>query len=129
MGNYIGVNMATYILYKNNEVVNTIVSGELSDSDIAEMISAGRCDSAELLVVEEQDPVTPLVTWRAEDIRNGMTFAEKVVWDNNENNVVVTVKQELQQSANTSYFTSLLDEMVSALIISTESKANILSQK
>jgi hypothetical protein len=74
------------------------------------------------------EPRAPFVTtrqWTAEDFRTGMTLAEKTKWDNNSAPEIITVKAELPKELAGA--TELLDFLVSASVISAETKAKILA--
>lgn len=77
--------------------------------------------------------VKPVVTettpaprqWTTDNFRAGMTLAEKTKWDNDSAPEIKTVKAELPKELAGA--TELLDFLVSASVISAETKAKILA--
>lgn len=65
-------------------------------------------------------------TWVVDDIRPNLTLIEKVKWDNDAKNEVVTAKQELATPKEVAYTTEVLDMLVGAGVISQASADKIL---
>jgi hypothetical protein len=119
--------MAIYNLIKQGKVVNTIVADEVDSirdqyDSIEELVTPVSEPSS--LVSVETLPPAPKV-WTVEDIRNNLTFAEKVSWDNNSNPAIVTAKIDLPKEVE--YVTEFLDYLVSANVISQNSATKILA--
>ena len=57
-------------------------------------------------------------TWSAEDIRAGLTLAERVKWDNNSAPEIVTAKQEMASPQLLAHTTDVLALLVGAQVIS-----------
>lgn len=70
------------------------------------------------------EPVPAPRQWTVNDFRNGMTLAEKVVWDNDSAPEVVTVKAELPKEKTGAQ--ELLDFLVASNVISQASADKIL---
>jgi hypothetical protein len=119
--------MAIYNLIKKGKVVNTIIADEVDSirdqyDSIEEIVTPDPVDSP--LVSLEPLPPPPLV-WKVEDIRNNLTFAEKVSWDNNTNPAINTAKIDLPRGIE--YVTELLDYLVTASVISPATRTKILN--
>lgn len=71
------------------------------------------------------EPTPAARQWTAEDLRTGMTLAEKTKWDNDSAPEIKTVKAELPKELAGA--TELLDFLVSSSVISAETKAKILA--
>jgi hypothetical protein len=80
------------------------------------------------LVKPEPPPPAPppARTWSASDVRNGLTLAEKVKWDNNSAPEIVTVKAELAGSKAVAEVTELLQFLVDTNVISQASMDKVL---
>ena len=80
------------------------------------------------LVKPEPPPPAPppARTWSASDVRNGLTLAEKVKWDNDSAPEIVTVKAELTGSKEVAEVTELLQFLVDANVISQASMDKVL---
>lgn len=61
------------------------------------------------------------------DIRNNLTFAEKVKWDNNKTDEIVTAKIEFAQPLAVAAATQILEFLVESETISQESVDKILA--
>ena len=68
----------------------------------------------------------PARTWSASDVRNGLTLAEKVKWDNDSAPEIVTVKAELTGSKEVAEVTELLQFLVDTNVISQASMDKVL---
>ena len=80
------------------------------------------------LVKPEPPPPAPppARTWSADNVRNGLTLAEKVKWDNNSAPEIVTVKAELTGSKEVAEVTELLQFLVDTNVISQASMDKVL---
>ena len=80
------------------------------------------------LVKPEPPPPAPAParTWSSTDVRNGLTLAEKVKWDNDSAPEIVTVKAELTGSKEVAEVTELLQFLVDANVISQASMDKVL---
>jgi hypothetical protein len=80
------------------------------------------------LVKPEPAPPAPAParTWSASDVRNGLTLAEKVKWDNDSAPEIVTVKAELAGSKAVAEVTELLQFLVDTNVISQASMDKVL---
>ena len=80
------------------------------------------------LVKPEPPPPAPepARTWSASDVRNGLTLAEKVKWDNDSAPEIVTVKAELAGSKEVEEITELLQFLVDTNVISQASMDKVL---
>ena len=80
------------------------------------------------LVKPEPPPPAPAParTWSASDVRNGLTLAEKVKWDNDSAPEIVTVKAELAGSKEVEEITELLQFLVDTNVISQASMDKVL---
>jgi hypothetical protein len=72
-------------------------------------------------------PPPPARTWSADNVRNGLTLAEKVKWDNNSAPEIVTVKAELAGSKEVAEITELLQFLVDTNVISQASMDKVLA--
>jgi len=77
--------------------------------------------------VEEVDDTPPPRTWTADDVRTGMTLAERVSWDNDSHNAIVTAKIEMSQPKELTETTAVLDLLVDSSVISEDTKTAILA--
>ena len=80
------------------------------------------------LVKPEPAPPAPAParTWSADNVRNGLTLAEKVKWDNDSAPEIVTVKAELTGSKEVAEVTELLQFLVDTNVISQASMDKVL---
>ena len=80
------------------------------------------------LVKPEPPPPAPAParTWSADNVRNGLTLAEKVKWDNDSAPEIVTVKAELAGSKEVEEITELLQFLVDTNVISQASMDKVL---
>jgi hypothetical protein len=72
------------------------------------------------------EPTPAARTWSVEDIRAGLTLAEKVKWDNNSAPEVKTVKTEMSSNKELAAVTELLTFLIDASVISQASMDKIL---
>jgi hypothetical protein len=72
------------------------------------------------------EPTPAARTWSVEDIRAGLTLAEKVKWDNDSAPEVKTVKTEMAVDKELADVTELLIFLVDATVISQASMNKIL---
>ena len=81
------------------------------------------------LVKPEPPPPAPAParTWSADNVRNGLTLAEKVKWDNDSAPEIVTVKAELTGSKEVAEVTELLQFLVDTNVISQASMDKVLA--
>lgn len=70
-------------------------------------------------------PVVPARAWTSEEVRSSLSLAEKVKWDNDTAPEIVTVKNELPQTADG--VAELIDLLVEAGVISQASADKILA--
>jgi len=112
--------MPFYKLFKNGEFVNVIVA----EPEVVDLPNDQYDSYEEIIPLSE--PLVPLVkTWSDSIIRNNLTFAEKVKWDNNADPAIVTAKIDLPQERM--YIEELLSYLVSANVISQSSATKILA--
>ena len=78
-------------------------------------------------MLEEVDDTPAPRTWTAENIRQGMTLAERVSWDNDSHNAIVTAKIEMSEPQELTETTAVLDLLVDSQVISEDTKAAILA--
>jgi hypothetical protein len=84
--------------------------------------------NSQLVKPEPPPPAPPPArTWSASDVRNGLTLAEKVKWDNNSAPEIVTVKAELAGSKALAEITELLQFLVDTNVISQASMDKVLA--
>ena len=72
-------------------------------------------------------PPPPPRKWSADDVRNGLTLAEKVNWDNNSFKEIVTAKKELESPVDIVVIAEILEMLVSATAITRASMEKILA--
>lgn len=78
--------------------------------------------------IPELGPVVPPVrTWDIGSIRDKLTLAEKVVWDNDSKPEVITAKKEFEIPLEHDAAKAVLDFLVSSDIISQETEDAILA--
>jgi hypothetical protein len=83
--------------------------------------------NGQLVKPEPHPPAPPPArTWSASDVRNGLTLAEKVKWDNDSAPEIVTVKAEIMTPKQQSEVTELLQFLVDSNIISQASMDKIM---
>lgn len=83
--------------------------------------------NGQLVKPEPPPPAPPPArTWSATDVRNGLTLAEKVKWDNDSAPEIVTVKAEIITPKPQSEITELLQFLVDSNIISQASMDKIM---
>jgi hypothetical protein len=69
----------------------------------------------------------PARTWSTSNVRNSLTLAEKVKWDNDSAPEIVTVKAELAGSKALAEITELLQFLVDTNVISQASMDKVLA--
>jgi hypothetical protein len=74
------------------------------------------------------EPTPEPVQWTAEDVRNGLTLAERVKWDNNTSNEIKTAKVELTSSSFKAKVQEVLDMLVASGDVSQASATAILAK-
>ena len=74
------------------------------------------------------EPTPEPVRWTAEDVRNGLTLAERVKWDNNTSNEIKTAKVELTSSSFKAKVQEVLDMLVASGDVSQASADFILAK-
>ena len=74
------------------------------------------------------EPQTQPVSWTLEDIRAGLTLAERVKWDNDKSDEIKTAKLELAGANPKAKVRQVLDMLVASGDISQESADFILSK-
>jgi len=120
--NFKEIKMPHFRLIKDGKEVNAI----LADQNFIDLIS-DEFDSIEEVITQPQEiPVnTGPKLWNSNDIRNNLTFAEKITWDNNGDPAIVTAKIDLPQELP--YVQELTSYLVSANVISQNSATKILA--
>jgi hypothetical protein len=73
------------------------------------------------------EPVAPPRVWTQNDVRSALTLAEKTKWDNDSAPEVVTAKIEIGNGLEEAAITEVLDFLVEANVISTDSKTAVLA--
>jgi len=105
--------------------------GNLHNTVIADTEELSLLGSPAGATATEQVPVvdnTPKPrTWTAQDIRAGMSLAERVFWDNNSHNAITTAKIEMSEPQELTETTAVLDLLVDASVISGDTKTAILA--
>ena len=66
-------------------------------------------------------------TWGAGNVREGLTLAERVKWDNDESNTIKTAKLEMATPQELAHTTEVLQLLVDTGDISAESMSKILA--
>lgn len=115
--------MGTWILYKNGDVVNTIVADHVDPTGPNWDEAVNSFD----LPVEPVEPVEKIRLWSTNDVRNNLLLKEKVKWDTDSVPEIITAKMELQNPINLIKITEILDLLVEVNVISLDTKINILS--
>lgn len=78
--------------------------------------------------IPEPGPVVPPVrTWDIDSIRDKLTLAEKVVWDNDSKPEVITAKKEFETPLEHDAAKAVLDFLVSTGVISQDTEDAILA--
>jgi len=118
--------MPTYNLIKNKKVVNVIEADEAFINSIK-----GDYDKIELYVppvveVPVPEPVAKEL-WTVDDVRNNLSFQERIKWDSDADPAIVTAKLDLRFPQNKQYVEELLNHLVSVKIVSSESFNKILT--
>jgi hypothetical protein len=122
--------MQTYNLIKDGEIVNSILAEKIEDlSFLSDEFTI------EKLVPPEPDPnaepapepTPPPRVWTQNDVRAGLTLAEKTKWDNDSAPEVKTAKIEIGFGLEEAAITEVLDFLVDASVISADSKAAVLA--
>jgi|OM-RGC.v1.027556855 hypothetical protein len=121
-----------YRLLKDGAVVNTILASQSEIEKIqSEIDSSSRTDidtvEAVVVVSIPSEEVSAPRTWTAHDIRTGMTLSERVSWDNDSHNAIVTAKIEMAEPKKLEDTTAVLDLLVDASVISGDTKTAILA--
>lgn len=111
--------MPTYKLIKDGVVVNTIIADEIDSI-------RDQYDAIEE-VIPEPVIVIPIPMISGSTVRNNLTFAEKVKWDNNKTETIVTAKLELATPKTVEEATPVLDFMVQSGDISRASADKIIA--
>lgn len=74
------------------------------------------------------EPTPEPVKWTADDVRNGLTLAERVKWDNNKSDEIKTAKVELAGSSFKAKVQEVLDMLVASGDVSQASATAILAK-
>ena len=74
------------------------------------------------------EPTPEPVKWTAEDVRNGLTLAERVKWDNDKSDEIKTAKVELAGSNYKAKVQEVLDMLVASGDVSQASATAILAK-
>jgi hypothetical protein len=74
------------------------------------------------------EPTPEPVKWTVEDVRNGLTLAERVKWDNNKSDEIKTAKVELTISSFKAKVQEVLDMLVASGDVSQASATAILAK-
>ena len=74
------------------------------------------------------EPTPEPVKWTADDVRNGLTLAERVKWDNNKSDEIKTAKVELTGSSFKAKVQEVLDMLVASGDVSQASATAILAK-
>lgn len=121
--------MATYQLIRNGEVVNTIVGEEVDSiaDQYDEIINMDNIVHTPDPNVEVVEPTPPARVWTQNNVRSGLTLAEKTKWDNDSAPEIVTAKIEIGGGLELAAITEVLDFLVTANVISANSKTAILA--
>ena len=127
MGNFLNkltkngkIMTAVYKLIKNNKVDNIIIADEIDSI-------RDQYDAIEE-VIETLEILEPTIKKiGVDEVRNFLTFDEKVVWDNDLTPSIKTAKLEFIIPKNLEETTNIINFLISKKDISTETKENILS--
>lgn len=113
--------MGIFNMYKDGQLVNTIVAGSVESSgeywDYAE----------EQIPPPPPVPPEPTRTWSHNEVRSNMTFVEKVKWDTESTPEMVTAKIEFSVPKELQETTDILSFLVETNNISEQTKNNILA--
>jgi hypothetical protein len=114
--------MPSFNMYKNGELVNTIVADSVEPT-------GEYWDHAEEVIPPPPPPPPPLPprTWSQNDVRSKMTFTEKTKWDNGLTPEMVTAKVEFETPKELQETTDILDFLVETNNILEQTKTNILA--
>ena len=115
--------MKEWKIYNSDSTLHNVVLAETEQLALQDTPAGATATE----VVEVVDDSTPPRTWTVYDIRAGMTLTERVSWDNDSHNSVVTAKIELSQPQELTETTAVLDLLVTASVISTATKTSILA--
>lgn len=74
------------------------------------------------------EPTPEPVQWTAQDVRNGLTLAERVKWDNDKSDEIKTAKVELTGSNYKAKVQEVLDMLVASGDVSQASATAILAK-
>ena len=74
------------------------------------------------------EPIPEPVSWNTEDVRNGLTLAERVKWDNDKSDEIKTAKVELAGSNFKAKVQEVLDMLVASGDVSQASATAILAK-
>ena len=74
------------------------------------------------------EPTPEPVSWNTEDVRNGLTLAERVKWDNDKSDEIKTAKVELAGSNYKAKVQEVLDMLVASGDVSQASATAILAK-
>ena len=112
--------MPVYKLIKDGAIVNTIVANEIESIQ-------SEYDQIEEVVLAAEEPAPATQIWTQDNVRSGLTLAEKTVWDNNSAPEVVTAKIEIGGGLEEAAITEVLDFLIAADVISADSKTAVLA--
>ena len=112
--------MPVYKLIKNNKVDNIIIANEVDSI-------RDQYDSVEEVIEEIVEPTPTARVWTQDNVRSGLTLAEKAKWDNDSAPEVVTAKIEIGGGLELAAITEVLDFLVEANVISADSKTAVLA--
>lgn len=115
--------MKEWKIYNSDSTLHNVVLAETEQVALQDTPAGATATE----VVEVVDDTPEPRTWTAQDIRAGMSLAERVSWDNESHNSVVTAKIELSQPQELTETTAVLDLLVTASVISTATKTSILA--
>lgn len=114
--------MGAFRMYKNGQVVNTIVADSVEPS-------GEYWDYAEEVLPEPPPPPPPPPprTWSENDVRSKLTFVEKTKWDTGSTPEMITAKIEFSLPKLLQDTIDVLDFLVETNNISEQTKNNILA--
>lgn len=112
--------MAVYRLIKDNKVVNTIIADEVESI-------RDQYDLIEEVVDTPQPPTPVIITIEASTVRNNLTFAERVKWDNNLTPSITTGKLEFSSPRTVEDAREILNFLVSEGDISQSSADKVIA--
>lgn len=123
-----------YAVIKDNVVINVI----LAEADEAALntnwVETETALIGDTYTNETFDPVrilstpaeTDLRTWNATEVRNGLSLQEKIKWDNNKSETIITAKVEFETPRIEAETEDILQMLVDAGDISTSSMVKIM---